>query len=153
MPRNRWTKLALSIPFLVLLIALDAVSVLQGLPMLLLGIFVAFLIGNSIRLWLQARERHGLALLPFMTAALILGLAFCRDRNLSQALLFLITLGVVSDVLLLALAGIAEAGKRGLRGLVEFLGATAVGLLMGLAISLIFLIAPGSPGSSSLAGP
>ena len=79
--------------------------------------------------------------------------AFCKGRNLSQAVLLLITLAVVFDILLIALAVIAEAGKRRGKGVLEFLGVLGAGLVMGFALSVIFLFVHGGPGTASLARP
>lgn len=159
-------RLAISLPLLVLLLALDGLAALEGVPLLLITLGLAFLIieltlrglaGLSVerlRAWIQARERIALTTLPFMSAAFVLLLAFCRDRNLSQFLLLIVTIAVVFDLLLIALAVINEAGKRHLRGLVEFGGLAALGLILGLALSqILYLLQPGWLGGISLAGP
>jgi len=153
MRRRFWVKLAITIPLLVALIALDGISVLEGLPLLLISLGLALVLADSLRARLRARGRSNLAMLPFMAAALVLLLAFCRGRNLSQAVLSLITVGVVFDILLIALAVIAEAGKRRARGVAEFVALLSLGLAMGFALSLVFLLGPGEPGATSLAGP
>jgi len=159
-------KLAISLPLLVLLLALDGLPALEGVPLLLITLGLAFLIieltwlglagraAERLRAWIQARERTALTTLPFMSAAFVLLLAFCRDRNLSQFILLLITVAVVFDLLLIALAVINEAGKRRLRGLVEFGGLAVLGLILGLALSqMLYLLQPGWLGGISLAGP
>lgn len=154
MGRRPWAKLAVAVPLLVLLVALDGIAALEGVPLLLMGLGLALFIADYLRTWLRRRERPQLAMVPFMAAALILLLAFCRGRNPSQGVLLAITLVVVFDILLLALAVIAEAGKRGLRGALEFAGVTALGLVLGLAVSTIVLLHPTAQlGSISLAGP
>jgi len=141
MSRKSWRTLAFVVPLLVLLLALDTLRALQGLPVLLIGMALALVLTARARARLRASERSGMAMLPFMAAALVLLLAFCRGRNLSQALLLLVTLGVVFDVLLLALAAIGEVGKRGAKGVADFLGYTGAGIALGLVLSLVFLLA------------
>ncbi len=140
MSRKSWRTLAFVVPLVVLLLALDTLRALQGLPLLLIGMALALVLTARVRARLHASERGGMAMLPFMAAALVLLLAFCRDRNLSQALLLLVTLAVVFDVLLLALAAIGEVGKRGAKGAAEFLGYTGAGIALGLVLSLVFLL-------------
>ncbi len=147
------TKLLISVPLLALLIALDGIAALEGVPLLILTLGVALLAGDFARGWLRAKGRGNLAMVPFMAAALVVPLAFCRGRDLSQLVLFLITLGLVFDILLIALALIAEAGKRRAKGVVEFLGLLAAGLAAGFVISLVFVLVHGGPGATSLAGP
>ena len=152
MRRKLWAKLAIALPLLVLLIALDGIAALEGMPLLLMALGVALFVADYLRTWLRGRERPQLAMVPFMAAALLL--AFCRGRNPSQGVLLLITLAVVFDILLIALAVIAEAGKHGLRGMLEFAGVTALGLALGLAVSIILLLHPMAQlGGISLAGP
>jgi len=146
-------KLAIVIPLLILLLALDSIAALQGLPLLLIALGLALLLTDRLRLWLQAHKRATLAMLPFMTAALVLLFAFCRGRNLSQGILLLVTIAIVFDILLVALAAIAEASKRRTRGFLEFLGLAGLGLLLGLVLSLVFLIETARLGSISLAEP
>lgn len=154
MGRRPWAKLAVAVPLLVLLVALDGIAALEGVPLLLMALGLALFIADYLRTWLRGRERPQLAMVPFMAATLILLLAFCRGRNPSQGVLLAITLVVVFDILLLALAVIAEAGRRGLRGALEFAGVTALGLVLGLAVSTIVLLHPTAQlGSISLAGP
>lgn len=154
MRRRGWAKLAIAVLLLVLLVALDGIAALEGVPLLLMALGLALLIADYVRTWLRGRERPQLAMVPFMAAALILLLVFCRGRNPSQGVLLLITLAVVFDILLIALAVIAEAGRRGLRGLLEFAGVTALGLALGLAVSIIVLLHPTAQlGSIGLAGP
>lgn len=154
MRRRGWAKVAIAVPLLVLLVALDGIAALEGVPLLLMALGLVLLIADYLRTWLRGRERPQLAMVPFMAAALILLLVFCRGRNPSQGVLLLITLAVVFDILLLALAVIAEAGRRGLRGLLEFAGVTALGLALGLAVSVIVLLHPTAQlGSIGLAGP
>jgi len=154
MRRKLWAKLAIALPLLVLLIALDGIAALEGMPLLLMALGVALFVADYLRTWLRGRERPQLAMVPFMAAALLLLLAFCRGRNPSQGVLLLITLAVVFDILLIALAVIAEAGKHGLRGMLEFAGVTALGLALGLAVSIILLLHPMAQlGGISLAGP
>ncbi|MCJ7752392.1 MAG: hypothetical protein MUQ65_15100 [Armatimonadetes bacterium] len=140
MSRKSLRTLAFVVPLLVLLFALDTLSALQGLPLLLIGMALALVFTARVRARLNASERTGIAMLPFMAAALVLLFAFCRGRNLSQALLLLVTLSVVFDVLLLALAAIGEVGKRGAKGAAEFLGYTGAGIALGLVLSLVFLL-------------
>ncbi len=84
-----------------------------------------------MRLRLMAKGKGGVAMLPFMGAALVLMLAYCWKRDLSQAILLLITIGVVFDILLIALAAIGEVTKRGFKGIMEFFGLVVVGLVLG----------------------
>jgi hypothetical protein len=140
MSRRPSIKLAFAAALLVLLLALDTLRALQGLPLLLIGMALALLLTQRTRARLRAGERAGLATLPFMAASLVLLLAFCRGRNLSQMLLLLVTLAVVFDVLLLALAAIGEVGKRGVKGAADFLGYTGAGIALGLVLSLVFLL-------------
>ncbi|HUU53509.1 MAG TPA: hypothetical protein VMY87_01200, partial [Armatimonadota bacterium] len=79
--------------------------------------------------------------------------AFARGRDLSQAVLLLVTLAVVFDVLLIALALIGEATKRGVKGALEFAGLAGMGLMLGLVLSLVFILEVGRLGGTSLAGP
>ena len=55
MPRMEWkpkTKLLISIPVLVLLIALDGISAFEGVPLLLITLGLALLAGDTARGWL-----------------------------------------------------------------------------------------------------
>ncbi len=153
MLRKKWEKIALAIAALSSLILLDEVVSLQGLPVLVILLGVALLITEHLRLWLHTHERAGIALLPFMAAALVLLLAFTRGRDVSQAVLLILTLGLVFDILLVALALISEVSKRGLRGVIEFIGLTAMGLLLGFGLSLFFLLPMGRLAGASLASP
>lgn len=153
MSRKNWGKLGGVIGALVVLLALDALVSLQGLPILVILLGLALLLTEKVRAWLREHERAGLAMLPFMAAALVLLLAFCRGRDLSQGLLLIITLCVVFDILLVALALIGEASKRGAKGVGEFFGLVGVGLVLGLALSVVFLLEIGRLGGTSLAGP
>ncbi len=154
MLRKRVNKIVIVVPLLVVLVALDTVQVLEGLPLLVIGLVLAALLTGRLRAWLHRTGRANLAMLPFTAAALALLLAFCRGRNLSQLILLGTTLGVVFSVLMAALSGIGEAGKRGLKGVVEFVGLAGVGIAIGLALSLVFLLEEvGSLGGTSLAGP
>ncbi|MBN1459215.1 MAG: hypothetical protein JXA57_06750 [Armatimonadetes bacterium] len=153
MSRKNWGKLGGVIGALVILLALDAFVSLQGLPILVILLGFALLLTEKIRAWLREHERAGLAMLPFMAAALVLLLAFCRGRDLSQGLLLVITLCVVFDILLVALALIGEASKRGVKGVGEFFGLVGAGLVLGLALSGVFLLEIGRLGGTSLAGP
>ena len=102
----------------------------------------------------MATLRSGRITFLLTVAAFVLLLAFCRHRDLSQFLLLIVTVAVVFDLLLIALAVINEAGKRRLRGLVEFSGLAVLGLILGLALSqILFLLQPGWLGGISLAGP
>jgi len=140
MQHKSLVKVGVVVCVLAVLLALDALRVLQGLPLLLIGLGLALLLTARVRARLRAAERPGIAMLPFMAAALVLLLAFCRGRNLSQALLLLITLGVVFDVLLVALAAIGEVSKRGAKGLMEFAALVGAGVALGLVLSLVFLL-------------
>ena len=151
--KSFWTKLLISLPLLVLLVLLDQVSALQGLPLLAVTLGLALLVAETSRVRLQSKGRANIAMLPFMAAALVLLLAFCKGRHITQAVLFVITVGVVFDILMVALALIGEASKRGPKGILEFAGLTCVGLVLGLALSLILLAGPGHMGGVSLAGP
>jgi len=153
MSPKSWGRLGIVIGAIVALLALDTLAALEGLPVLVILLGVTFLIMERLRRWLLAHERAGLALLPFMAAALVLLLAFTRGRDLSQGVLLLVTLAVVFDVLLIALALIGEATKRGMKGALEFVGLTGMGLLLGLGLSLVFLVEVGRLGGTSLAGP
>ena len=146
-------KVALVVVLLVVLLALDSIAALEGVPVLLIGLGLALVLTEGLRGWLQARQRAGLAMLPFMAAALVLLLAFCRGRDLSQGVLLVVTVAIVFDILLVALAAIAEVGKRKVRGLAEFLGLVSIGLVLGIVLSLVFLIEASRMGTISLAGP
>lgn len=153
MSRKRWGKVGLVIAALAVLLALDGIASLQGLPVLIIMLVAALLVTERVRVWLHSHGRAGLALLPFMAAAVVLMLAFTRGRDVSQGVLLVVTLGLVFDILLVALALIGEASKRGLRGAGEFLGLTAMGLALGFALSLVFLLEVGRLGDASLASP
>lgn len=151
--RNAKWKLLISLPLLALLVALDGVPALEGIPLLLLMLGVALLLSDFARVRLKASGRANLAMVPFMACALVLLVAFCKGRNLSQGALLAVTLAVVFDILLMALAVIAEAGKRRARGVAEFVGLTAAGALAGLVLSIAFLLVRGGSGTASLANP
>ena len=153
MSRKPWGKLGIIVGLLAAVLVLDAFVSLEGLPVLIILLGFALLTTHRLRLWLKAHHRAGLALLPFLAAALVLLLAFTRGRDLSQGVLLLITLAVVFDILLAALALIGEASKRGLKGAAEFLGLAGVGLVLGFVLSLAFLVDVGRLGGTSLAGP
>lgn len=151
--RIPWAKAALVVVVFGGLLALDAARALQGVPLLLVGIGLALLVTDRLRRWLQAHERAGLATLPFMAAALVLLLAFCKGRDLSQGVLLLITIALVFDILLLALALIAETSKRGARGIIEFFGLAGSGIVIGFVLSLVFFLDVGLLGGTGLAQP
>ncbi len=154
MSRSYLLKLALSLPLLVALILMVEITALQQLPLLLITIGLALLVSEPLRVRLLRTGKAGMATLPPMGAALVLLLVYCWRRELSQAILLLITIALVFDILLIALAAIGEVTKRGLRGLLEFLALTMLGLVMGTMISpLLVLMLPGSPAGLILAGP
>jgi hypothetical protein len=152
MARGYLTKLAISLPLLVVLLLLNAIRSLEGLPLLLIAIGVALLASEPLRLRLMKGGKASIAMLPFMAAALVLMLAYCWHRDLSQATLFLVTIGVVFDILLVALAAISETSRRGVAGASEFAGLVLVGLALGVVMSLIVWL-PGRAGGISMAGP
>ena len=149
--RSYIIKLAISLPALVLLILMDEIYALRDLPLLLITILVTLLASEPVRLRLAAKGRTGVAMLPFMAAALVLMLAYCRGRDLTQAILLLVTIGVVFDILLVALAAIGEVTKRGFQGIMEFAGLVAAGLVLGGVVSLV-LWWQAKAGAASLAG-
>ena len=153
MQLRMWVKLAISLPLLVALLLLDQVPALQGLRLLALTLGLALLAAEAARVRLKAKGRSNVAMLPFMAASLVLLLAFCKGRSVTQGVLLLVTLAVVFDILMVALAAIGEVAKRGAKGLAEFAALTVAGLVLGLALSLILLVGPGRPGGVSLAGP
>jgi hypothetical protein len=148
-----WVRIGIIAAALIAVVALDAVVPLEGLPILLILLGLALLVTERLRLWLKAHQRVGVSMLPFMSAALVLMFAFVRGRDLSQALLLLVTLAVVFDILLIALALIGEAAKRGGKGIAEFVGLTAMGLALGCALSVVFILGVGRPGGMGLAQP
>jgi len=150
---RKWGKFGIVVGGLVVLLALDTLAALEGLPLLVILLGLALLVMDRLRRWLLGHERAGLALLPFMAAALVLLLGFTRGRDLSQGVLLVVTLAVVFDVLLIALALIGEASKRGVKGALEFVGLTGLGLVLGLVLSLVFIVEVGRLGGTSLAGP
>jgi hypothetical protein len=153
MKSKLWVKLAITVPLLAVLVVLDGILARQGVLVLAIGLGAALLVGERLRGWLRERERPNLAMVPFMAAALVLLVLFCQGRNLHQGLLLAVSIGVVYTLLMVALAAIAEVGKRGVRGAAEFAGAAGLGLALGLALSLVFLLEPGQLGGASLAGP
>jgi hypothetical protein len=153
MQRSFLVKLAVSLPLLAVLLLLDQVPALQGLPLLAVTLGLGLLVAEGLRVRLRAKGRANIAMLPFMAAAGVLLLVYCKGREISQGVLFVITIGVVFDILMVALAAISEATKRGAKGLLEFLGLTCVGLALGFALSLILLTGVGRAGGVSLAGP
>lgn len=154
MRRSYLIKLAISLPLLVVLILMDEIAALQQLPLLLIAIGLVLLMGEPLRVKLMGKGKAGIAMLPFMGATLVLMLAYCWRRDLSQAILLVITIGLVFDILLIALAAIGEVTKRGLMGLLEFAGLTMLGLVLGglVAVALV-LVLPGKSVGTSLAGP
>ncbi|MFB3880183.1 MAG: hypothetical protein ACE149_02915 [Armatimonadota bacterium] len=153
MSARSWTSLGVVVGALVLLVVLDTVVSLEGLPVLLVLLGLALLVTERLRLWLRTKQRPGLSTLPFMSSALVILFAFVRGRDLSQAVLLVVTLAVVFDILLVALCLIGEVSKRGARGLAEFAGLAAAGLVLGFALSLGFRIGIGRPGAMGLAEP
>lgn len=153
MRRSLLLKLALSVPLIIGLLVLDHALPLQGLPLLGMALVLGLLVGEVLRPRLVASGRTNLAGLPFTAAALVLLLAYCKGRDITQLVLFVITVAVVLDILMVALTAIGEVTKRGLRGLLEFAGLTCAGLVLGLVLSLILVTAPAHPGAVSLAGP
>jgi hypothetical protein len=151
--KSFWAKLLVSLPLLVMLILLDQVTALQGVPLLAVTLGLALLAAETARIRLHAQGRTNVAMLPFMVAALVLLLAFCKGRHITQGVLFIVTVGVVFDILMVALSLIGEASKRGVKGVLEFAGLTAMGLALGVVLSLILLAGPGHMSGVSLAGP
>lgn len=137
----------------IILLALDGVAALEGFPLLLLLLLVALVLLERLRVWLRAQARTNVALLPFMGAALVLLVAFVRGRDLSQALLLVVTLAIVFNILLIALALISETSKRGAKGLAEFAGLTALGLVVGGALSAGYIIQAVRLGGVGMAQP
>ncbi len=154
MSRSYLIKLAISLPLLVALILMDEIRDLQGLPILLIGIGVALVVMEPLRLRLMSKGKASIAMLPFMAATLVLMLAYCWRRDLSQAILLVVTVGVVFDILLVALSAIGEVTKRGLVGLAEFSGLLSMGLVLGGVVSLLLLplLVPGHGSGVSMAG-
>lgn len=152
MRRSYLIKLAISLPLLVVLILMSEIAALHSLPMLLVALGIALLVSEPMRVRLLKKGKTGIAMLPFMGAALVLMLVYCWRRDLSQAILLLVTVGVVFDILLVALAAIGEVTKRGLTGMAEFLGLVAVGLVLGGVVSVLLWAFPGG-GGVSLANP
>jgi hypothetical protein len=150
---SSWLQVGVIAGALIILVALDGLVSLEGLPVLLILLGVALIVTERLRLWLRTHQRVGLSMLPFMCAALVLLVGFARGRDLSQGLLLLITLAVVFDILLIALALIGEASKRGAKGIGEFAGLAVMGLVLGGALSVVFLLGIGRPGGMSLAQP
>ena len=153
MPRKSWLKLGVIVGALIVLVALDSLASLEGLPVLLILLLLTLLFTERLRLWLRTHQRVGLSMLPFMCAALVLLFGFARQRDLSQGMLLLITLALVFDILLIALSLIGEASKRGAKGIAEFGGLAAMGLVLGGALSLVFLLELGRLGGMGLAQP
>src|SRR5574340_1757147 len=104
MGRSYLVKLAISLPLLVVLILMEEIPALESLPLLLIALGLALLAGAPLRARLASKGRVGIAMLPFMAAALVLMVVYCWKRDLSQAILLLVTVGVVFDILLVALA-------------------------------------------------
>ena len=154
MPRSYLVKLAISLPLLVALILVDEITALQQLPLLLITIGLALLICEPLRVKLLGKGKVGVATLPLMGATLVLLLVYCWRRELSQAILLVITIALVFDILLIALAAIGEVTKRGVPGLLEFAGLTVLGLVLGGVIaSVLVLLLPGTLAGVTLAGP
>ncbi|MGD0110511.1 MAG: hypothetical protein ABSD48_01465 [Armatimonadota bacterium] len=151
--KSLWIKLLISLPLLVLLVLLDQVTALQGLPLLAVTLGLALLAAETARVRLHAQGRANVAMLPFMAATLVLLLAFCKGRHITQGVLFIVTVGVVFNILMVALSLIGEASKRGAKGILEFAGLTVIGLALGVMLSLILLAGPGHMSGVSLAGP
>jgi len=149
--RSYMIKLAISLPLLVVLILVDEIPSLQELPVLLIAVGIALLASEPLRVRLMSKGKAGLAMLPFMGASLVLMLVYCWRQDPAQAILLVITIALVFDVLLVALAAIGEVTKRGLVGLAEFCGLVVMGLALGGLVSLI-LVLPGHFGGTSLAG-
>ncbi len=63
------------------------------------------------------------------------------------------TVAIVFDILLVALAAITEATKRSGRGLLEFLALAGLGCALGFALSLMLVIEISWFGGTSLAEP
>ena len=148
-----WVRVAVVAAAIVAIAALDSFVSLGGMPVLLILLGLALLVTERLRLWLREHKRVGLSMLPFMTAALVLLFGFVRGRELSQAALLAVTLALVFDILLVSLSLIGEASKRGAKGVAEFVGLAAMGLLLGSALSLVFLMGIGRPGGTGLAQP
>jgi hypothetical protein len=75
MTRSYLIKLAISLPLLVVLILMDEIEVLQGLPLLLIAIGVALIATEPLRIRLTKKGKAGIAMLPFM-ASLVLMFAY-----------------------------------------------------------------------------
>lgn len=138
---------------LIVLVALDGIASLEGLPMLVVLLGIVLVVTERLRIWLKAHQRVGVSMLPFMSAALVLLFGFARGRDLSQGVLLLITLALVFDILLIALSLIGEASKRGAKGVGEFVGLTALGLALGGVLCIAFALGIGRPGGMGLAQP
>ncbi len=150
-PMKGWARIGIIAATLIILAVLDVLVSLQGLPILLILLGLALILTERLRIWLRTHQRVGLSMLPFMAAALALLFGFAKGRDLSQGLLLLVTLAIVFDILLIALALIGEASKRGAKGIAEFAGLAAMGLVLGIALCTAFLLGIGLPGGMSLA--
>jgi hypothetical protein len=153
MSGKNWARVGIVAGAIIVLAVLDAFVSLGGIPVLLILLGLALLVTERLRLWLKAHQRLGLSMLPFMAAALVLLFGFARGRDLSQAVLLVVTLAIVFDILLVALSLIGEASKRGLKGVAEFVGLATMGVALGFALSLVFLLGIGRPGGMGLAQP
>jgi FtsH-binding integral membrane protein len=149
------------VPLVVALLLLDAVPALEGTPLLALTVVIAFFAGEGFSRWLGRKELEALGQVSALVATLMLLLAFCYRRELSQPLLLLITAGVMVSLLFVVLGLIAEVSKRGLKGLGDFLLMTGLGLVLGAVLVGVLFLRPGPlggegagwPGSSGTAAP
>jgi len=141
MLRERLISAAAGLPLVAVLVIVDGFPELQNLPLLLFVVAVAALCGEELSGMLRAKgwepPRYSAALLAALPA---LFMYFLGRPHYSDWMLPLVTLGVVVDVLLVALGLISDAARRLWAAGRDFLVTAAVGLYIGVGLGFLLLL-------------
>jgi len=140
MLRDVLLSAAVGVPLVLAFLALDTIQPLHSLPLLLIVLAIAMWAAEELTNLLRNRGFKIPPSLGMMAAAIPVLVMFCYRRDPPQWLLLLITLGLVFDILLIALALIADLAKRKLSTLVNFLLGCGAGLVIGILLGYLFLL-------------
>ena len=140
MLREALLSAAVGAPIVLVFLALDAIQPLHSLPLLLMVLAIAMWGAEELTNLLDKRGLNITPSLGTMAAMIPVLLMFCYRRDPPQWLLLLVTLGLVFDILLIALALIADLGKRKLLALPGFLLGCAAGLVIGALLGYLLLL-------------
>jgi phosphatidate cytidylyltransferase len=127
-------------PILIGMLALDQIRALHSLPLLAVVLTVAMIGGEEAAALLRCRRLSVPLQLGTMSAALPVLLVYCLGRDLPGWLWLAVTAALVVDVLLIALALIAEVTQRQLAGLRDFAAGSLCALVIGGLLSYLLVL-------------